>query len=30
VAAALEIDCDDELAFEEELLLEDAEGARMT
>src|SRR4029450_2280476 len=30
VAAALEIDCDDELAFEEELLLEAAEGARMS
>ena len=30
VAAALEIVCDDEFEFEEELLLEDAEGARMS
>ena len=30
VAAALEIVCDDELEFEEELLLEAAEGARIS
>jgi hypothetical protein len=30
VAAALEIVCDDEFEFEEELLLEAAEGARMS
>jgi hypothetical protein len=29
VAAALEMVCDDELAFDEEELLEEAEGARM-